>query len=597
MMNQILKHRIECSALWAAYGDILGFPTELVDEAGVQRRIGTRRISRPSDWKRLIGGKFGVWADLSAGTYSDDTQLRLATSRSIRGDGHFDVETFAKIELPIWLAYCLGAGRGSKLGATMLGQRGVNWFSNFFDQRDLRYVDGGGNGAAMRIQPHVWASQDLSVAETYLPDVVRNTLCTHGHPRAIAGAVIHAASLASVLQDSKLPNPSDWGDLVLYVEMAQKFIMEDPEISTFWLPTWDMKSGRSFTAEMANVKLEWQQDIAKCIPLLNGDPQTAYVSIVQLLGGFDAHQRGSGIKCALFSLVAAWCFRDFTADQALVTVANVLSSDTDTIGTMTGALLGALTTNEPQYAVQDRDYIRLEASRLHTVSRGLTARTFQYPDLMTWQAPKVQLDVIGNINGQLAIAGLGFVDVCSEEFVNNKADHSYQWFKLPFGQTVLCKRRITVSDMDSKSFPAIVSPPKPYVAPNDLERGGGKKLQTTRDLFNPNQGIDKTALLEEARNFREKNTLEKTSPVNGKIVSTIEDRQYLSHERVEKSSDSPQLTLDELTDQAIKSGFDPMVVGNDIIKMAEQPNGIELAISYAAILIKARQARLKKGRE
>lgn len=58
--------------------------------------------------------------DLPAGCYSDDTQLRLATSGSILGDAHFDVETFAKVELTIWPSYALGGGRGTKAAAAVL---------------------------------------------------------------------------------------------------------------------------------------------------------------------------------------------------------------------------------------------------------------------------------------------------------------------------------------------------------------------------------------------------------------------------------------------------------------------------------------------
>jgi len=91
---------IRNSALWAAWGDALGFPTELTDEQGVIRRVGTPIVVTPKSWRRRVGGRFGVVVELPAGAYSDDTQLRLATSRAIRGDGSFAVEAFAKIELP-----------------------------------------------------------------------------------------------------------------------------------------------------------------------------------------------------------------------------------------------------------------------------------------------------------------------------------------------------------------------------------------------------------------------------------------------------------------------------------------------------------------
>jgi ADP-ribosylglycohydrolase len=101
-------------------------------------------------WRRRIGGKFGVEIDLPAGVYSDDTQLRLATARAIRGSGRFDVEAFSKIELPVFLAYELGAGRGTRSAAAELGKRSVRWSNNLFDRNGADYVAGGGNGAAMR---------------------------------------------------------------------------------------------------------------------------------------------------------------------------------------------------------------------------------------------------------------------------------------------------------------------------------------------------------------------------------------------------------------------------------------------------------------
>ena len=110
MINE-RERRTVTSALWSAYGDALGFTTELADTSLVRRRTGgTAPVTNTLAWQRLIGGRFGALINLPAGTYSDDTQLRLATSRCIRHDGQFDVETLAKIELPIWLNYSLGGG-------------------------------------------------------------------------------------------------------------------------------------------------------------------------------------------------------------------------------------------------------------------------------------------------------------------------------------------------------------------------------------------------------------------------------------------------------------------------------------------------------
>ena len=89
----------------------------------------------------------GVTVKLPQGCYSDDSQLRLATGRSIRSDG-FDVEAFSKIELPVWLSYALGGGKATSAAATNLARPRVQWFANTF----RGWTDSGGNGAAMRIQ-------------------------------------------------------------------------------------------------------------------------------------------------------------------------------------------------------------------------------------------------------------------------------------------------------------------------------------------------------------------------------------------------------------------------------------------------------------
>jgi hypothetical protein len=55
---------------------------------------------------------------------------------------------------------------------------------------------------------------------------------------------------------------------------------------------------------------------------------------------------------------------------------------------------------------------------------------------------------------------------------------------------------------------------------------------------------------------------------------------------------SSKLTLDELTGEAIRSGFNAELIGKHLLAFAEIPDGIEKALAYAAIIIKARRARL-----
>ncbi len=167
--------RTRNSMLWAAYGDALGFISELVDKRGLLRRTKGAPLDRLMAWTRRVGGRGGVDVELPAGCWSDDTQLRMAVSRAIGPHG-FDVESFARIELPVWPAYALGGGRASKAAAANLAKSDSPWYANAFDG----WASAGGNGAAMRIQPHVWASADLD--GDHLRDVIFDCICTHGHP-------------------------------------------------------------------------------------------------------------------------------------------------------------------------------------------------------------------------------------------------------------------------------------------------------------------------------------------------------------------------------------------------------------------------------
>ena len=140
-------------------------------------------------------------AQLPAGTYSDDTQLRLATSRSLR-DGRLDVDAWARVELPTFTSYALGGGKATKNGAAAMTQPSKHWAEG-----DRAWSNAGGNGVLMRIAPLAYASlgSDLPT-ELLLIDVTRNGVVTHGHPRALLPACVHAVMLARSLRTGDLPD-------------------------------------------------------------------------------------------------------------------------------------------------------------------------------------------------------------------------------------------------------------------------------------------------------------------------------------------------------------------------------------------------------
>lgn len=506
-----------------------------------------------------MGGRFGAQVDLYPGAYSDDTQLRLATSRSIGPDGYFDVESFAKVELPIWLSYSLGAGRGSKAAANALSDRSVNWFSNFYATNGLEYVNGGGNGAAMRIQPHVWAAQNLADERTILISVLRNAISTHGHIRGIAGAMVHAIALARIFRHEKLPSPSEWNDFADVIHTVPELVAMDSELSVFWLPTWEKHSGLDIGTATTHVADEWRACVKDAFPHLIGSPIEAYTRVVKELGGLTDSERGSGLKSALFSMVACWVFREVGPRECIETIANYLGSDTDTIGTMAGALFGALPNQVvPDDTIQDRDYLEAEAVRLFEVSQGCSSTDrFSYPDLLYWLAPKTALDCVGNNSGNYELAGFGGLSVLSEEFGATQKGTVWQWFQLDFGQTIVCKRRSS---------------------PKSIAR-------TTSKVTEP-----KEVKTLESLSTRDKKE-HPVSPLVGNDLFSNTTSPALS-----KGVDSDvSFSLDQLTDAVIRSNFEPSAIGQAMLRICSEENAIELSLAFSAIIVKARRARMRKG--
>ena len=543
-MPKISENQVVNSALWAAFGDAAGFPTELVSLRELERRIGTPRIEGPVEWSRRLGGMFGPEVTLPAGTYSDDTQLRLAVSRAITGNGFFDVESFAKIELPVWLNYAHGAGRASKLAAANLALRDSTWSNNFFHNGRVEYWNGGGNGAAMRVQPHVWVAHNHG-PEAFMSDVIRDAVCTHGHPRALIGAAAHAHALHLSLLTQRLPSPDEWEELGSVASaQAYRSLLDDQELSLVWVPQWEQLSGTKLKKLWDTTTAEWVEAsrtaAAACRTM--GTPLHRYRTVLNELGGFTAAERGSGLKTALYANVLAWLYSHDGPVRGLLAAANELGSDTDTIATMAGAMMGAVCPGEPQSPIQDRDYIAGEARRLFAIGAGRDQGAFPYPDLMSWSAPRAQTDAWLDIDDTAVLAGLGALVAAGPGVSAPKGPRQiYQWCALPFGQTVLAKRKASA---------------RPPAAPEVFVGQGPTSA-----------------------------THEEASPVT---AGTLASKTFLP------PSETGLLTapdLHTLTRECIQKGFQAEDIGRHLLALMSGPEGIERAIAFTAIIAKAKLAR------
>lgn len=543
------------SALWAAAGDALGWMTELSRGAGgVKHRTGKEFVVKPLAWKRLIGGRFGATVDIPAGTYSDDTQLRLCVSRAIRGDGAFDVEAFAKIEVTVWQGYCLGAGVGSKAAASNLSKRGVNWFSNFFKTERQSYTNAGGNGAAMRIQPHVWSAQS-GVAEI-VTRVLRDALVTHGHPHGFCGAVFHAMCLWSAIRSRKIPTLYEARGFIESFPSLLDLIKNDSELSSFWLPTWEREAGISLSAALDQFCNEAIRDLDLVDRLFQGSKKANYHDVLAELGCLTERFRGSGFKTSFAALVLSQLYRDDKVEDALIAAANELESDTDTIATMAGALLGTIANKSPRWEIQDRNYIESEAVRMARIAFKQPQSSFLYPDISQWSPPSNQSDSIVQFDGELSLVGFGPVSPKSKNYESR--DSVWQWFELSNSQTILAKRRAnSVPKASSSQFPST------RLGQNTIDNKG-KNIGAVQGGFN----------------FKTQKMNENASSDNSEQRSITDDRPFQS--------------LDEATSEIISSGFDNTTLGRLINQCIDQTESIEMAVSLSAIVAKAKLARRRR---
>ena len=426
--------RVERSSLWAAYGDALGWISELTDESGLLRRTSDQPLVRPIAWKRRIGGRTGITASLPQGCYSDDSQLRLSTSRSI-SPSRFDVEAFAKIELPVWLSYALGGGRATSAAAANLARPKVPWFANQFKG----WTNSGGNGAAMRVQPHVWAAAALEKPESYLIDVLRNAVCTHSHPIGILGAVLHALALAKALASGCCPSQSDLMEAVDVAATIPELIREDTEIGNYWLAAFQREGG-SFDEAWSQAVAESKEAIrAVSGTETGGAPEQRYAAMVEQLRLREPNRRGNGILTAVAAAALPWC--EPSPEQALQIAANAIGTDTDTIATMAGAILGATADAEPPVEVLDADLFRAEAARLSEIARGNQPKGHDYPDLLHWSPPKGRAYALARIHdGGLSVSGLGRAKELDQPIQASTNKFQWQWLRLEIGQSLLIKR-------------------------------------------------------------------------------------------------------------------------------------------------------------
>jgi ADP-ribosylglycohydrolase len=349
--------------LGAAVGDALGWPQEARGGLVGGQTERERATPRPEfrGWTRYAGHYSNRYRDpVRPGEYSDDTQLLLATARScLAGERWW--ERLTAVELPAWPLYQRGGGGAVLTAAASWADGRPPWRGDGPARTqavEKRYRGAGANGVAMRIAPHVlWADNP----DDLIRRVVRDGITTHGHPRALVGALVYAFALFHAASQR---GTHGFGDSV---EAAAVGLIDVDRVLPALPPDWGIPHDLEvFAVTWQETNKEVSQLLALVADSLHRGAMSNPETTLERLGCADPKINGAGTVCAAAALYLASRFAARPLD-GLLSAAFLRKADTDTLASLTAALLGALHgtrwLGNLAVNVQDADYITGLAER------------------------------------------------------------------------------------------------------------------------------------------------------------------------------------------------------------------------------------------
>lgn len=341
----------------AAAGDALGWPYE--QNSKNMSKAEPKNKEMFQKWSRHNGGRF--WShneEISPGEYSDDTQLIIATARSLRYGNNWS-KNFTKVELPAWLSYERGGGGATKRAAQAWKRGQTPWNLEKEKKSDVeRYFNAGGNGVAMRILPHVFNSE--AKYEDVMHQVFINGIFTHGHPRALIGATVYADALLYVLNKE---NTLGYGELVDYLlERKDKWAkFPGTDKTDTWLKAANAVNNDKYSDLWESVAQE-VIDLLKIVKSgIDDGALDMGKDVLDKLGCFNRKVNGAGTVTAVAAIYLASKYAS-SPRLGLLEAAYLKSADTDTLASMVGGLLGIIHGQEflsnSWIDVQDYEYLK-----------------------------------------------------------------------------------------------------------------------------------------------------------------------------------------------------------------------------------------------
>lgn len=347
------------SMLGAACGDALGWPNERISRSYLDKDKTPGSLFEFRRWTRRSGGRYYPHDEvIEAGSYSDDTQLILCLARSLLyGPQWWD--RFCRIELPFWTLYERGGGGATKRAADAWTDGIPPWSKKGTSNDVKRYFEAGGNGVAMCALPHVLFNANASEFSHVAQNVLLDGIVTHGHPRALVGALAYAYALwKSIRRTAPLPFGEIVEDLLLNVSEWDSIPKTSAETDN-WLKAANnhipgyQDLWKSVVQEMTALLETCRRELLKGALTIDDDALRALQCYDQKISGAGTVAAGAAVFLA----------SRYAPDpvHGLTRAAYSIGADTDTIASMTGGLLGTLGGLEwlasLQNHVQDSQYL------------------------------------------------------------------------------------------------------------------------------------------------------------------------------------------------------------------------------------------------
>lgn len=366
-----LFNRAQGAIIAAAYGDALGWPNERLHQNHSESFHTNRRLSELKKWTRHSGGRYYPHDQIiEAGTYSDDTQLILSNSRALLHGVQW-LEWFCHIELPFWALYEKGGGGATKRAAEAW-KDGISPWSKQRSENDVKkYFDAGGNGVAMRILPHILYNADLDTYAPIAQNILLDGIATHDHPRALIGALCYGYGLWKSIRRTEQLKFGELIDELLSSSVEWGTLPEPNAISSEWLKIANQHVPDYHDLWMRTVD-ELTSYLEICKTGISRVPLTLDDGVLRSINCFDRNVSGAG---TVATAAAVYLASRYAPDpmNGVIKAAYAIGTDTDTIASMTGGLLGIINGIEwihfDKSSIQDSEYLQEMAEAIMKKNR------------------------------------------------------------------------------------------------------------------------------------------------------------------------------------------------------------------------------------